>query len=267
MLSAGERPQPPVTPAIVKPPSNGSVSKAHIVPVESSPGSSSTLSAILPDKPIKPMPVQHIWVVTGPAGCGKSTVGEGLRRELGLPFLEGDDVRESTQFIRLRKGDIQGSNTQAVAQQYHSRSNKDKMGNGIALTDEDRWDWLISLRKAAIDALSPSESNNFQPPAGVIVACSALKQKYRDVMRVAAYGSPSVRIYFIYLKLSEEVLMQRLKQREAHYMKSGMVRSQLQVLEEPQGEWDAITINVEGRPGEVEEHVLNAVNAKLSEKP
>lgn len=61
---------------------------------ESNPGSSSTLSAMLPDKAVKPMHVQHIWIVTGPAGCGKSTVGNGLRKELGLPFLEGDDVRQ-----------------------------------------------------------------------------------------------------------------------------------------------------------------------------
>lgn len=61
---------------------------------ESNPGSSSTLSAMLPDKPTKPLHVQHIWIVTGPAGSGKSTVGQGLRKELGLPFLEGDDVRQ-----------------------------------------------------------------------------------------------------------------------------------------------------------------------------
>lgn len=139
------------------------------------------------------------------------------------------------------------------------------MGNGIPLTDADRWDWLISLRQAAIDALSPSEANNFQAPAGVVVACSALKQKYRDVMRVAAYGSPSVQIHFVYLKLSEEVLMQRTTQRKNHYMKSDMVRSQLQALEEPKGEWDAITINVEGSQAHVEENVLKAVHAKLSE--
>jgi gluconokinase len=138
------------------------------------------------------------------------------------------------------------------------------MGNGVPLTDEDRWDWLISLRKAAIEALSPSETNNFHPPAGVVVACSALKQKYRDVMRVAAYGSPSVQIHFIYLKLSEEVLMQRVSQRKSHYMKSDMVRSQMQALEEPEKEWDAITINVEGPPESVQREVIDTVT-KISE--
>jgi gluconokinase len=139
------------------------------------------------------------------------------------------------------------------------------MGNGTPLTDADRWDWLISLRQAAIDALSPSESNNFHPPAGVVVACSALKRKYRDVMRVAAYGSPSVQIHFVYLKLTEAVLMQRVSQRKFHYMKSDMVQSQLAALEEPQGEWDAITINVEGSQEQVQQNVLEAVTDKLKE--
>ncbi|KAJ5567423.1 hypothetical protein N7535_006729 [Penicillium sp. DV-2018c] len=182
---------------------------------------------------------QHIWVVTGPAGCGKSTVGNVLRTKLNLPFIEGDD--------------------------YHPPTNKEKMSQGIPLTDADRWDWLISLRQAAIDLLSPTEDNNFQPPAGVVVACSALKQKYRDVMRVAAYGSPAVQIHFVYLKLDEKVLMERVSQRREHYMKSTMVQSQLAALEEPKDEWDAITINVEGPMEEVQQNVITAVTEKLAE--
>lgn len=157
-----------------------------------------------------------------------------------MPFLEGDD--------------------------FHSQTNREKMGNGIPLTDEDRWDWLISLRKAAIEALSPSQANNFHPPSGVVVACSALKQKYRDVMRVAAYGSPSVQIHFIYLKLDKDILIERVKHRDpSHYMKSGMVHSQLQALEEPQGEWDALTVNADGPREEVQKTVLQLVSEKLAE--
>ncbi|CAG8254863.1 unnamed protein product [Penicillium nalgiovense] len=231
MLSAGERPQPPHAP-IVDP----TVGKARIMP-DLTNGTNGTNG--VPSSTPKPAEMQHIWIVTGPAGCGKSTVGNVLCTELAIPFLEGDD--------------------------YHPAANKDKMGNGTPLTDEDRWDWLISLRRAAIDVLSPSETNNFHPPTGVVVACSALKQKYRDVMRVAAYGSPSVHIHFVYLKLSEEVLMQRVTQRQSHYMKNNMVHSQLAALEEPKEEWDAITINVEGTVEEVQRNVVDAVTDKLAE--
>ena len=141
------------------------------------------------------------------------------------------------------------------------------MANGIPLSDEDRWDWLISLRKAAIEVLAPSEHDihSTRSPNGVIVACSALKQKYRDVMRVAAYGAPSVHIHFIYLKLPENKLIQRVTQRSEHYMKSGMVHSQLQVLEDPQNEWDTLTVDVEGTHEEVHRRVLQVVSAKLAE--
>ncbi|CAI7623956.1 unnamed protein product [Penicillium glandicola] len=225
MLSAGERPQPSHAPI--------DSTKASIMSDANGTNGTNGVTSSTPAQ------MQHIWVVTGPAGCGKSTVGNVLCTELGIPFLEGDD--------------------------FHPPANKQKMGEGTPLTDEDRWDWLISLRRAAIDALSPSEANDFHPPTGVVVACSALKQKYRDVMRIAAYGSPSVQIHFVYLKLSEEVLLQRVAQRQAHYMKSSMVQSQLAVLEEPKGEWDAITINVEGTVENVQRNVIDAVVEKLAE--
>ncbi|KAJ5762388.1 uncharacterized protein N7511_005770 [Penicillium nucicola] len=228
MLSAGERPQPPHAPKVDS--TSVPVSKAHIMP---------NLTNGSAHQPNANAQMQHIWVVTGPAGCGKSTAGNVLRKHLGVPFLEGDD--------------------------YHPESNKEKMSQGIPLTDEDRWDWLISLRRAAIEALSPSDANQTQRPAGVVVACSALKQKYRDVMRVAAYGSPNVQIHFVYLKLDEKVLLQRVTQRKSHYMKSSMVQSQLAALEEPKGEWDAITINVEGSMEDVQRNVIEAVVEKLAE--
>ncbi|KAL6239031.1 hypothetical protein BDW75DRAFT_165536 [Aspergillus navahoensis] len=190
---------------------------------------------------IPPQSPQHIWVVTGPAGSGKSTVGRYLQQELGVPFLEGDD--------------------------FHPASNKAKMSAGTPLTDADRWDWLISLRSAATTLLSTpastsTDSTSTQAPTGVVVACSALKKKYRDVMRVAAYGSPSVRIHFVYLKLEPATLYARVSARQAHYMKQGMVESQLRDLEEPgQGEWDVITVPVQVGMGmgEVQREVMKAV--------
>ncbi|KAI9371463.1 P-loop containing nucleoside triphosphate hydrolase protein [Aspergillus egyptiacus] len=189
---------------------------------------------------VPPTNLQHIWVVTGPAGSGKSTVGKYLQQALGIPYLEGDD--------------------------YHPKSNKDKMSSGTPLTDADRWDWLISLRSAATACLSPSPENNHTPPAGVVVACSALKKKYRDVMRVAAYGADNVRIHFVYLKLDPDALYQRVSKRQAHYMKQSMVESQLRDLEEPEaGEWDALTVNVVGNMGmeSVQGEVMRVVSEEL----
>ncbi|KAJ5902750.1 gluconokinase [Penicillium taxi] len=232
MLSTGERPQLPMIPSVV----DSTILSREQAHIKSNLQSNATFTTTTQNPVVA---TQHIWVVTGPAGCGKSTVGQALHQKLGVPFLEGDD--------------------------FHPISNKEKMSNGNPLTDEDRWDWLISLRNAAIEALSPSESNNFHPPAGVVVSCSALKRKYRDVIRVAAYGSPSVQIHFIYLKLTEAELLRRVSQRQSHYMKSDMVRSQITALEEPQSEWDAITINVENSQEHVKQQVFDAVAAKIAE--
>jgi gluconokinase len=140
------------------------------------------------------------------------------------------------------------------------------MSSGTPLTDADRWDWLISLRDAATDILSPSAANNFTPPSGVVMSCSALKRKYRDVMRVAAYDHPSVRIHFIYLKADEAVLMQRVTERDSsHYMKSSMVHSQFETLEDPTSERDVLPVDVTAPPEEVQRRVSAAVASKLSE--
>ena len=162
--------------------------------------------------------------------------------------------------------------TNLIPKQYHSAANKAKMATGTPLTDADRWDWLIQLRQAAIDKLSPrpssssSNGNTPPPPPGVVVTCSALKNKYRDVIRVAAYNYP-VHIHFIYLRADEQTLMQRVGQRQGHYMKSNMVQSQLEMLEEPDAssEWDALPIDCAASPAEVLERVMEAVHKKLEE--
>ena len=102
------------------------------------------------------------------------------------------------------------------------------MANGQPLTDADRWDWLILLREEAISNLKKSQS------AGVIVTCSALKRKYRDVIRVANYHDPSVRVHFVFLSASQALLMDRVRARKNHYMKDYMVASQFESLEHRQ---------------------------------
>lgn len=159
----------------------------------------------------------HIWLVTGPAGCGKSTVAKYLATVLHLPYIEGDE--------------------------FHPPANIEKMSAGIPLTDADRWDWLTALREASLHEL---ENGN----PGVVLTCSALKRKYRDVIRVAPYFSPNLHLHFIYLDASEELLLQRVMARQNHYMGANMVHSQFDILEPPtKDEIDVISIDV-SRPVE-----------------
>ncbi|KAL7789414.1 P-loop containing nucleoside triphosphate hydrolase protein [Trichoderma ceciliae] len=166
----------------------------------------------------------HIWLVTGPAGCGKTSVAEYLANALNMPYIEGDS--------------------------FHTPANVDKMRSGTPLTDADRWDWLTALREESMRQINEGQT-------GVVLTCSALKRKYRDVIRVAAYYDHHLLIHFIYLDASEELLLQRVTQRQGHYMGANMVHSQFDILERPcQNETDVITIDVSRTLGEVQEDAL-----------
>ena len=133
------------------------------------------------------------------------------------------------------------------------------MAQNIPLTDAERWDWLIALREEAIRQLQHSNS--------VIVTCSALKHKYRDVIRVANYEHPTVQIHFIYLRVDEMTLQQRVAARQGHYMKAGMVHSQMTALEEPDEEWDVMSIDVRNAKDEVQRRALELIKKKMAEYP
>lgn len=140
------------------------------------------------------------------------------------------------------------------------------MSQNKPLTDIDRWDWLISLREAAASRLYLSGSSTTKVHDGVVVTCSALKRKYRDVIRIAAYNNHNVLVHFIYLRASEEVLTARVLGREGHYMKSAMVHSQLEMLEEPDVEEqrrDVLEVDCSGNLGEVQRLVVRTVRAAL----
>jgi len=178
-----------------------------------------------------------MWIVTGPAGCGKTTVAMNLSKDLDIPYIEGDE--------------------------FHTAANRQKMSNGIPLTDADRWDWLINLREAAALSLAPSSTH---PHTGVVVTCSALKKKYRDVIRVAAYKDHDVLVHFIYLVASEAELLRRVGGRVGHYMKDSMVHSQMEVLEPPDREergLDVIEVSCEATPPQVQSAVLLKVREVL----
>jgi gluconokinase len=169
----------------------------------------------------------HIWLVTGPAGCGKSTVAKYLADSLNLPYIEGDE--------------------------YHPKANVEKMSNGIPLTDADRWDWLTLLREESLRLINAGN-------AGVVLTCSALKKKYRDVIRVAPYFVPNLHLHFIYLSAPEEVLLRRVAARANHFMPPSMVASQLSILEPPsEQEVDVISIDVTRPIEEVEAEALDRV--------
>ncbi len=149
-----------------------------------------------------------IVVLMGVSGSGKTTVGKLLANNLGWKFEDAD--------------------------RFHSLANIKKMSLGIPLTDEDREPWLAGLASAIRDWLNRSEN--------VILACSALKQKYRNQLLI------DQQVKLVYLCGSFELILSRMQQRGTHYMKPDMLRSQFEVLEEPK---DAITVDVISSPADI----------------
>lgn len=192
----------------------------------------------------------HVWLVTGPAGCGKTTVAQHVANRLNLPYIEGDDVSSMNSLTSIMP-------MMLTIPKFHPAENVAKMASGHPLTDADRWDWLTRLREEALTQLAAGHD-------GVVVTCSALKRKYRDVIRVAKYFSPDLQLHFIYLDAPEAVLQERVANRKGHYMGAGMVHSQLAVLEPPMpDEHDCICVDVTPAPEKVCDDALNRVVSKL----
>ncbi len=148
----------------------------------------------------------RVLVVMGVTGSGKTSIAEGLRDRLGWSFQEGDSL--------------------------HSAENVAKMAAGKPLTDEDRWPWL--------DRCAKWIHTRIEAASGGLLTCSALKRSYR-----ARLGEGSPGLLFLYLKVSEEVLSERLDARRGHYMPPSLLPSQLATLEEPTPEEPALIVPVE----------------------
>lgn len=157
----------------------------------------------------------------GVSGSGKTTVGRCLADVLNWCFIEGDDL--------------------------HPHSNVAKMSQGLPLTDRDREPWLTCLRDRIVELQQQDKS--------AIVTCSALKHSYRQILR----PNPHEAIQFVYLKSSASLLRSRLHQRQGHFMKAGMLQSQIAALQEPD---DAIVIDIDAatKPEQVVSSVLSHLN-------
>ncbi|USR89726.1 gluconokinase [Phormidium yuhuli AB48] len=149
-----------------------------------------------------PVPVV---IVMGVSGCGKTTVAQGLAERLGWRFLEGD--------------------------RFHPQANVAKMTRGIPLEDDDRVPWLQELGVAIAQARRESQTSG----TGIVVACSALKQAYRDQLMLNQEP-----FLWLYLRGEFELLRQRLETRSDHFMPAQLLASQFAALEEPQ---EAITLD------------------------
>jgi gluconokinase len=155
-----------------------------------------------------------VIVVLGVAGSGKTTVGTMLADALHCPYLEGDSL--------------------------HSPENIDKMTRGIPLTDSDRGPWLSAINARMRDFFDRGQN--------LVVGCSALNEKYRQVL------ARGMAIRWVYLKASPALIRSRLGDRKNHFMKVDMLDSQFDVLEEPS---DAIVVDAGAPPRAVVNRVLS----------
>jgi carbohydrate kinase (thermoresistant glucokinase family) len=149
----------------------------------------------------------RIIYIMGVSGSGKTTVGKLLAHKIHIPFFDADDL--------------------------HPQANKEKMRSGQALNDEDRKDWLQNIHELAIEQMQLN---------GAVIACSALKEKYRAVL------GAGVEPLWIFLQGSYEMIFERMNNRQGHYMPASLLQSQFDHLEIP---GDAVTISIEKEPEEI----------------
>jgi gluconokinase len=135
--------------------------------------------------------MKEVILLMGISGSGKSTVGMALSKHLSIPFLDADD--------------------------FHPTENIMKMSRGLPLTDDDRWPWLASIAEHILN----SHRSSF------ILACSALKQTYRD------YLGQRLQLRLVVLQISEKDVLERLNQRKNHFMPASLIKSQIATLEIP----------------------------------
>jgi gluconokinase len=188
------------------------------------------------------------------SGCGKSTLATNIAKALRIPVKDGDEL--------------------------HPKSNVEKMSQGIPLDDSDREPWLALIRKTAetiCKELEEQGATDGDRSKGVVVACSSLKKYYRDILRgrhpashapppvedlppnpplsndekaevLAEPAHPLLRTFFVYIHGTPKLLHERMAARQGHFMKVGMLQSQLATLEDPRGEEGVVTVKLQDSP-------------------
>ena len=169
-----------------------------------------------------------VIVVMGVSGSGKSTVAKGIATTMGWEFAEGDE--------------------------FHPKANVEKMASGQPLTDEDRWPWLHLIGDWISERVSHGQS--------AVVACSALRRAYRDLLRE---GRPQVR--FCHVDADAEVIEERMDSREGHYMPASLLASQLATLERLGEDEPGVVVSNVGSPGDVLDSALRALGLVQEESP
>jgi carbohydrate kinase (thermoresistant glucokinase family) len=164
-------------------------------------------------------------VIIGVSGSGKSTIADALGKRLGWTVEDGDS--------------------------FHPAKNIDKMSAGHPLTDEDRWPWLHAIAAEIDRKRARSES--------IIVACSALKRAYRDIL---VQGHRDVRI--VYLRGEKDLIARRLKARTGHFMPPGLLESQLKTLQEPASDEHPLIVSIDATVDEIADHILRLLNEDRS---
>ena len=157
-------------------------------------------------------------IIMGVSGSGKSTIGKLLSKKLNIDFIEGDE--------------------------YHSNESLKKLSSGITLTDNDRIKWLNKLNSIIHKKVTHSSC---------VVSCSALKKKYRSMLR----KNISNRIKFVYLEGSYSLINERLIKRKNHFMSNSLLKSQFKALEIPS---NSIKIDIRSNPVSIVETILKNIN-------
>ena len=156
-----------------------------------------------------------VIVIIGPMGCGKTTIGQTLATKQGWQFYDADD--------------------------FHPEANKKKMAEGFPLDDNDREPWLLTLHQIITKHLAEGSD--------MILACSALKKRYRRML-----GIDQQQVFSVFLKGSYSLLEKRIAARSHQFMAKDLLQSQLDTLEEPE---TGLTVDIAGTPDEICQTIID----------